>query len=126
MRPLPKSGSATGALRRWKKKGTVVDLLPLRVAHDHGAEEAAIDVGDEVHAVVVERPGADRVLRRVEDVAPFLAGADLVAARSSWLMTPKGQEPSESMPVLEPCMCRLWGTSSQLRTWMNRRSPGSE
>jgi hypothetical protein len=62
-----------------EERHLVVDLPPLGIPHDHRAEESPVDVGDEIHAVVVERPRADRVLGRVEDVAPLLARTDLIA-----------------------------------------------
>jgi hypothetical protein len=63
-----------------EQRHLVVRVLPARAADHDPTEQAPVDVGHHLMAVVVERPGANGLLGRVEDVGPALLGTDLVGA----------------------------------------------
>ena len=79
----------------------VVRARSLRIANDQSAEEPAADVRADVVGVIVERPGADRLLRHVVDIRPPPARQDLVAARAVRASDPERPRTVGIDPVLD-------------------------
>jgi hypothetical protein len=85
-----------------EERDLVVGASGTRIANDQPAEQTAIDVASDAANVIVKHPGADRLVRRFEDIGPALPGQDFVAAPS--VMGPNAEWPCAIGidPVVQP------------------------
>ena len=106
-----------------EERDLVIGFRATMVADDDSAEQTAIYLRD-VHVVIVERPGADRVLGHVENINTMFVLGRWRRCGGRSRMSRRTAMSRRNQCRISTHAWRLCGSSSPLHTCTKRRSPG--